>query len=143
MEGNQQEILENLISLYKEMYKAKNLFNKSYFRYTPSEVEKAINKAFSEGQDAIKKEKSKVNESILAIRTIEEVEKFYRSTFTYDYSNDKERKNCLKKIKLDDMKHLYYILYSSQPRKSATKRELLSLIEKYFESIGLALSLKP
>ncbi|WP_160680804.1 hypothetical protein [Clostridium sp. C8-1-8] len=143
MEDKQQEILENLISLYKEMYKAKNLFNKGYFRYSPADVEKAITKALSEGKDVIKKEKPALKQAIIAIDNKEEVEKFYRSKLTYNHSNDTERKKCLDKVTVDDLKHLYYILYEDQPKKGLRKGDIFNLIEKYFETIDRALMLKP
>lgn len=50
---------------------------------------------------------------------------------------------CLKRISLEELKLIYSQLYCAPAKSKIKKEELLSLIEKSFNGIDRALSMKP
>lgn len=141
--NKEKEIIKNLLNLYNDMYKSKKLFNSSYFKYEPEEVE-ALFKSILYSEDNLTEAKTpKVSESVLSLKTDEEVRNFYNLNLKHNYNSELDRKNCLSKISLNDLKYLYSILYSTPVRSNASKNELLNLIEKYFSRIDRAMVMKP
>jgi len=137
------DILQSLLKIYKEMYLSKELFNKNNLKYTPEEVENVINNLSVEQKPTSQRNQNVIRESILSIVTADEVKTFYLENLSYDHSDSKSKEECLKNISVDELKYLYSILYSSPVRKTIRKIDLLDLIEKYFDSIDRAFSMKP
>ncbi|MFT8323625.1 MAG: hypothetical protein ABF649_22490 [Bacillus sp. (in: firmicutes)] len=143
MNKREQEILQSLLKLYIDMYPSKNLFNKTYFKYTPEDIKKVFSLIISENQESSQKNRNRIRESILSINTEDEVKNFYLENLLYNQSDIKFKEECLKRISLDELKHLYSILFSSPLRTNIRKNELLDLIRSHFDSIDRAKSMKP
>lgn len=143
MNKKEKDILQSLLKIYKEMYLSKELFNKNNLKYTPEEVENVINNLSVEQKPTSQRNQNAIRESILSIVTADEVKSFYLENLLYDHSDSKSKEECLKNISVDELKYLYSILYSSPVRTTIRKKDLLDLIEKYFDSIDRAFSMKP
>lgn len=143
MNNKEKGILQNLLNLYVGMYSFKDLFNKKYFKYPPNEVEKVISYLQMGEKKKPEKKKKPISEIILSINSEEQVEAYYLENLQYNRNDKMAKEECLKKITLNELKHLCGILYSSPLRKNIRKCDLLDLIGNYFERIGRARSLKP
>lgn len=143
MKKKERDILQDLLKLYTDMYPSKELFNKAYFKYAPEEMAKIIDDFLTIKEVTPQQGRNVVRESIQSIQTVEEVGKFYLENLQFDSSDEKSKEECLKSISLNELKHLYNILFSSPIRANIRKNELLELIRNYFESIDRALSMKP
>ena len=152
MSNNPSEIIRAVCEFYKNMYDVKEVFNKSYFKYTPEEVMKACASILGERTNQSvdnnqlrtgNKKKPSVRDSILDLTNEDDLRKFYLNELAYDKKNPISREECLKRFSTEEFKVMYNLLYSSAPRSKARKDELLTAIEKYFESIDRARSMKP
>jgi hypothetical protein len=144
MNSKEQNILQSLLKLYVDMYPSKELFNKVYFKYSPQVVENTIILLLEEKKPGPKTKRKKTpREVISSIHSEDQVHSYYLRNLQYDRNDSKSKESCLKKITLDELKHLYGILYTSPLRKSLRKSDVLDLIERYFASIDRARSLKP
>lgn len=139
------EILIRLSELYNELarYKDSEVFRKSYFKYSSEEIDKTIQKIINQENENAEVKKKVVREEILNIDSIEMAKKFYLENLVYDKNEEGAKQKCLKNISLDELKVLYNRVYEKEARSRITKEEVLSLIEKYFNSIDRALSMKP
>ncbi|MGH4050938.1 MAG: hypothetical protein ACREVX_06235 [Clostridium sp.] len=64
-------------------------------------------------KNTLEKKKNPIRNSILSIKIETEVKQFYRNNLLYDHSDEKEKIKCLKKFSLNELKHLYSIIYIS------------------------------
>lgn len=143
MNKKEQDILQTILKLYCDLYPSREIFNKNYFKFTPEELENVIKNLHEEQKPNLQKNQNGISESILSIKTVGEVKSFYLENLRYDRSDSKSKEECLKNITGEELKYLYSILYSSPIRTKIRKVELLDLIEKYFDSIDRAFSMKP
>jgi hypothetical protein len=144
MNSKEQRILQSLLKLYVDMYPSKELFNKVYFKYSPQDVEKTIISLQEEKTPSPNtKRKKTLKEAISSIHSEDQVHSYYLRNLQYDRNDSKSKESCLKKITLEELKHLYCILYTSPLKSSLRKSDVLDLIERYFASIERARSLKP
>jgi hypothetical protein len=144
MNSKEQNILQSLLKLYIDMYPSKELFNKVYFKHSPQAVENMIISLQKEKKPSPStKRKKSLKEAISSIHSEDQVHSFYLQNLQYDRNDSKSKELCLKKITLEELKHLYCILYTSPLKKSLRKSDILDLIERYFASIDRARSLKP
>jgi hypothetical protein len=100
----------------------KELFNKAYFKHSPQDVEKTII-SLQEGKKPSPKTKRKktLNEAISSIHLEDQVHSYYLRNLQYDRNDSKSKDACLKKITLEELKHLYCILYTSPLKKVLEK----------------------
>ena len=143
MNNKERAILQNLLKLYVDMYPAKDLFNKLYFKYSPEDVEKTINSLQQKEKPSSQNRKTKIKDEISSIKSEHQVLSYYMKNLQYNRNDKKSKDTCLKKVTLEELKYLYKILYTSPLRKNTRKNEILDLIEKYFASIDRARNLKP
>jgi hypothetical protein len=143
MNKKTQEAIQALINLYKDMYQSKTLFNKSYFRYSPEEMDNILSNIISKEKNTKVLNKKPIRESILALKNEADVKKFYQENLLYDHGDEKAREERLKDYSTNELGYIYNLIYTSPIRSKARRAELLDLIEKYFESIDRAISMKP
>jgi hypothetical protein len=144
MNSKEQNILQSLLKLYVDMYSSKELFNKLYFKHSPQDVENTIISLQEEKNPSPNtKRKKTLKEAIFSIHSEDQVHSYYLQNLQYDRNDSKSKELCLKKITLEELKHLYYILYTSPLKRNLRKSDVLDLIERYFASINRARSLKP
>ncbi|MDP4094959.1 MAG: hypothetical protein Q8920_16575 [Bacillota bacterium] len=143
MSKKNNQIFLNLLNLYKAMYNSKEIFNRNYFKYSIQEVHNAIELALSANDTPPRENKSQIRDSILMLKNEDDVKIFYKQNLQYDHSNKQSKEECLKNFSLNELKHLYSILYTTPNRKSVRKGELLDSIEKYFNAMDRAFSMKP
>jgi uncharacterized membrane protein len=135
-------ILNNLLNMYKDFYPSSAIFSKSYFKYSIEDVEKVIEELLSKPKIEPKK-RAGIRDEIKSIGSEEETKRFYERNLIYNKEDETSKKECLKRITLDELKYIYSQLYSSPAKAKCKKEELLSLIEKYFNGIDRALGMKP
>lgn len=144
MNSKAQNILQSLLKLYVDMYPSKKLFNKVYFKHSPQAVENTIISLLEEKKPSTNARKKRtLKEVISSIHSEDQVHSYYLQNLQYDRNDGKSKELCLKKITLEELKHLYCILYTSPLRRSIRKSDVLDLIERYFASMDRARSLKP
>lgn len=147
MNKKEQDILQSLLKVYSDFYASKDLFNKSYFKYSPEEIQQVLSHLLNEQETNVPKTKTKrkssVRDTVLSINSVDAVKTFYLKNLLYDRGDLQSKAVCLKSITVDELKHLYRALYSSPVRTKVTKSELLTFIENYLEGIDRALSMKP
>ena len=61
----------------------------------------------------------------------------------YNKDDLEAKQECLKKISLEELKVIYKKIYNIEVKSKIKKEELLLLIEKYFNGIDRAISMKP
>jgi hypothetical protein len=144
MNNKEQNILQSLLKLYVDMYPSKELFNKLYFKHSPQDVENTILSLQEEKKPTPNtKRKKTLKAAISSIHSEDQVHSYYLQNLQYDRNDNKSKELCLKKITLEELKHLYSILYTSPLRSGLRKSDVLDLIARYFASIDRARSLKP
>lgn len=143
MTKRDKDILNHLVNIYKEFYCAGDIFKKGYFKYTIDEVEEVINKFTNRTSEDTPINKAIIRDEIKLIENEDMVKQFYLEHLKYNKDEVGAKEKCLKSISLEELKLIYSKIYSSEARNRATKDELLSLIEKYFNGIERALSMKP
>jgi hypothetical protein len=144
MNNKEQNILQSLLKLYVDMYPSKELFNKVYFKHSPQDVENTIISLQEEKKPSPNTKRKKTTREVIAsIHSEDQVHSYYLQNLQYDRNDRKSKESCLKKITLEELKHLYSILYTSPLKSSLRKSDVLDLIERYFSSIDRARSLKP
>lgn len=146
MNNKNKEVIDSIAKVYKELYKHKEDFNPSYFKVTIKEVDEAVREMYGENEAMkVKKtvKKTKVpSEIILNIKTEEEVLRYYEENLRYKHSSSGDKEKCLKRISLEELKHLYRIIYKIDIKGKVNKGKVLEGIEKYFDSKSRVESLK-
>lgn len=144
MDKKDQAIFEMLLDIYSKIYENKEFYNPKFTKYTLEEVSESLNKYL------IKKEKSKEKEKILVVRdeilkikSEDDLYKFYVENLTYDINEKSGERECLKRINIEELKYLYYIILSTPLKKNTKKIEVLQMIKNYFDSVGRVISMKP
>jgi hypothetical protein len=142
------EVIQALFSLYKDMYDAKSLFNKSYFKYTPDQVFKELKNELTDtiadsSKDVEISKSLVIRDEILSLKNEMDVLNFMKKNFIYDNNAVDARENLLKSYSTEELKHMYNILYSSPLRSKVRKSDVLTTIEKYFDSMDRIRSMKP
>jgi hypothetical protein len=138
MQTKKMDILTYLVELYKNFYAHKGLF-KVNFKYSVCEVESFYEQMKNLSDTNISKKpnkEEKINDDILALKTSDDVKK-------YLFSNNQSKEDLLKKLNLDEFAYLYNIIFSSQLKSSMRKADALTAIEKYFNGLSRAISMKP
>lgn len=145
LSGKEKDILKTLLKCYKDFGSLKDsgALRKGYFKYSAEEAEAAVHKLISPPEEGTAAKKSAVRDEIQKIDNIEMAKQFYLEHLVYDKEDAEAKKKCLKSISLDELKLLYKKIYSEETRSKITKEEALLQIEKYFNGIERALSMKP
>ncbi|MEK4508231.1 hypothetical protein [Paenibacillus sp. FSL K6-2524] len=144
MSKRKHEIIQAVLTLYKDMYNVREIFRNSYFKYTPEEVIKEFEELLIKQESLPTNDKTvTLKDSILALSNEEDMKRFYLENLVYDHSDINAKEERLKTYSVEEYKYMYNILYSSPPRSNIRKGELLSAIEKYFDSIDRAKSMMP
>lgn len=141
----EKDILKTLLKCYKdfEPLKDSSALHKGYFKYSAEEAEAAVHKLISLQEEGAAAKKPAVRDEIQKIDNIEMAKQFYMHHLVYNKEDTEAKKKCLKSISLDELKMLYKKIYSEETRSKITKEEVLLQIEKYFNGIERALSMKP
>jgi hypothetical protein len=142
MRSKKTDILAYLVELYKKFYNHKD-FLKIDFKYSISEVEDFYNQAKNLPEnDKVEKsgKKETIRDDILNLQTADDV-KEYLSKYIANGSQSKE--DLLKDTSLSEFAYLYKIIYSSQLKPNMRKIDAFKTIEKYFNGISRAVSMKP
>ncbi|MDR2746553.1 MAG: hypothetical protein LBB77_03820, partial [Treponema sp.] len=128
-----------LVELYKEIYNHKD-FLKLDFKYSISEVEDFYNQTNISSKVEKSSKKETIRDDILNLKTADDV-KEYLSKYIANANQSKE--DLLKNISLSEFAYLYKIIYSSQLKPNMRKIDAFRTIEKYFNGISRAVSMKP
>jgi len=142
MKKKEDEILNNLAKMYKDLYLSKHLFSKEYFKYSPEEVEEVCINRIDYMPNEIKAKKE-IRNDILLIVDAAGVKKFFLENLQYNREADDSKDECLKNISSEELKYLYSKIYSTPIKKNVRKQDILKSIEKYFASIERAMIMKP
>lgn len=73
--------------------------------------------------------------SVCDIKTEEGVKQFFDEHLQYEHGNEEAKNACLQRVKTNELRHLYVVLYNFEPRTSIRKMDLLKSIERYFDGI--------
>ena len=142
MRHKKTDILAYLVDIYKDFYTHKELF-KVDFKYSPDDIEdfyKQFQDSMTEGTDKKSGSKETIRTDILALKTTDDI-KVYLTKYR---SNDTLLKDVLiKELSLDELGYLYEIIYESPLKSNMRKIDALNSIEKYFNGISRAVSMKP
>lgn len=148
MSSKKNEIIQSLFSFYKQMYDSKDLFNKSYFKYSPDQVFKELkNELTNVSIDNLKNTEVSKNlilrEEIASLKDEKDVKHYFKNNAFYSSDETDIRENILKNFSTEELKYIYNILYSSPLRSKVRKTDILIAIEKYFDSMDRVRSMKP
>jgi hypothetical protein len=138
MQAQKTDILASLVAVYKDLYAHKDLFTVD-FKYSVSEVENFYEQMKASSSTSVtekRREKGKISDNIMALKTPDDVKEYLSG-------NNQSQEDFLKKLSLDEFAHLYNIVYSSSLKPNMRKIDVLNTIEKYFNSISRAISMKP
>lgn len=142
MRNNFDNIKKDLISLYTDMYLlsrsevAVNFFSKDLLkklRYKPEEIEKALELS----NVMAEKSKQKIKKEIMEIQTKEQVLAYFKEYLMPICQPDigQEDKNIiLKSITLDEIKHLYNIVFDMPLKDKCKKVDAIYKIKDFFDS---------
>jgi hypothetical protein len=142
MRNKKIDILAYLVELYKEIYNHKD-FLKLDFKYSISEVEDFYNQTrISSESDNVEKSNKKetIREDILNLKTADDVKEYFSK---YIANGSQSKEDLLKDTSLSEFAYLYKIIYSSQLKPNMRKIDAFKSIEKYFNGISRAVSMKP
>jgi hypothetical protein len=136
------DILAYLVELYKKIYNHKD-FLKLDFKYSISEVEDFYNQAKILSENDIVEKSSKkenIRDDILNLKTTDDVKEYLSK---YIANGNQSKEVLLKDTSLAEFAHLYKIIYSSRLKPNMRKIDAFKAIEKYFNGISRAVSMKP
>jgi hypothetical protein len=142
MQNKKIDIFAYLVELYKEIYKHKNLLNLD-FKYSISEVEDFYTqiKVLSENDDVEKSSKKEtIRDDILNLKTADDVKRYFSK---YIANGNQSKEDLLKDTSLSEFAYLYKIIYSSPLKPNMRKIDAYKTIEKYFNGISRAVSMRP
>ncbi len=139
------DILKKLSQVYKdfECLKDRKIFPKDYFKYSVEEVEETVKKIVDQEVKDKPIKKKAVRCEVQMIDNVEMAKKFYLEHLVYNKDDLEAKQECLKKISLEELKVIYKKIYNIEVKSKIKKEELLLLIEKYFNGIDRAISMKP
>jgi hypothetical protein len=137
MQDKKTDILAYLVELYKDLYSHRDLF-KTHFKYSIYEVENFYEqmKSISDTGASKKIKEEKISNDIRALKTPEDIKNFI-------FNSNQSKDDLLKKLNLVECAYLYDIIYSSPLKSNMRKIDALNIIEKYFNGISRAISMKP
>jgi flagellin-specific chaperone FliS len=142
MQTKRTDILAYLVELYKDFYTHKDLFNVK-FKYSIHEIENFYEQIKDISDTGVGEKpcvEGKISEDVMALKTSDDVKEY----FSKYLSNDNQSKDdLLKKLSLSEFSYLYNIIYSSPLKSNMRKIDALNTIEKYFNGISRAISMKP
>jgi len=142
--GNIHEnIKKDLLYLYNELYclsqceSAGNFFDKKFLRslkYKPEEVEEVL----SSSVDILDKKKTGNNPEIISnIQTVEQVRKYFEDNLLVVCQpniSEEEKSSVLKKVTLEEIKHLYQIVFGISLADKCKKIDAVYRIRDFFEN---------
>ena len=142
--GNIHEnIKKDLLYLYNELYclsqceSAGNFFDKKFLRslkYKPEEVEEVL----SSSVDILDKKKTGNNSEIISnIQTVEQVRKYFEDNLLVVCQpniSEEEKSSVLKKVTLEEIKHLYQIVFGISLADKCKKIDAVYRIRDFFEN---------
>jgi hypothetical protein len=142
MQHKKTDILAYLVDVYKDFYTHKELFRLN-FKYSPNDIEdfyKQFQDSIADRTGEKSASKEPVRADILALKTVDDVKGYlvkYRSGGTL------AKDVLIKELNLEEFDYLYEIIYKSPLKSSMRKADALNSIEKYFNGISRAVSMKP
>lgn len=138
-----ENIKKDLLYVYNELYclsqckVAENLFDEKFLKrlkYKPEEVEEMLH--FSD--DISEKKKNTNNSEIINnIQTVEQVRNYFEDnllTVCQPNISEEEKNNTLKKVTLEEIKHLYQIIFEIPLKDKCRKIDAVYKIRDYFEN---------
>jgi len=139
------DILKKLVQVYStfSVLKDSDAIHKDYFKYSVEEAEETVQKIVNQESADKPVKKRAIREEVQIIDNVEMAKQFYLEHLVYNKEETGAKQECLKKISLEELKLVYKKIYNTEAKSRITKEELLSLIEKYFNGIDRALSMKP
>jgi hypothetical protein len=135
MRSSEVDMLAYLVDMYKDFYIHKDLFNKK-FKYSINDIDEFLNQIKNVtpiSMGSVSKEI--VRDDILALKTPDDVKRYLEKV--------DQKNNSLKELSLNELGHLYKILYYSPIKSNMRKFDVLNSIERYFAGISRAVSMKP
>jgi hypothetical protein len=142
MQHKRKDILAYLVEVYKDFYIHKDLFRVN-FKYSPEDIEdfyKQFQDSVIDGNGKKSHTKETIRSDILALKTADDIKGYlmkYRSGNTFS------KDACIRELSLDEFDYLYKIIYESPLKSNMRKIDALNSIEKYFNGISRAVSMKP
>lgn len=145
LNAKEKDILKTLLKCYKDFAPlgTGGALRKGYFKYSAEEAEEVVKKLITPLEENTETKKTAVRDEIRQIENVEMAKQFYLEHLVYNKEDAEAKKKCLKSISLDELKLLYQKIYKEETRSKITKEEVLLQIEKYFNGIERALSMKP
>ena len=138
-----ENIKKDLLYLYNELYclsqceSAGNFFDKKFLRslkYKPEEVEEVL----SSSVDILDKKKTGNNSEIISnIQTVEQVRKYFEDNLLVVCQpniSEEEKSSVLKKVTLEEIKHLYQIVFGISLADKCKKIDAMYRIRDFFEN---------
>ena len=136
MKTKDREILFYLVDLYKYLYSHKDLF-KINFKYSIDDIEDLYKQIENISNETIKNNnKKKIRDDIFVLKTPDDIKK-------YLFCNNQLKEDLLEILSLSECSYIYNIIYSSPLKSNMRKIDAINTIEKYFNSISRAVSMKP
>lgn len=147
MKKNQKIMIKDLAEFYLKLYSNKELFNKNYFKYTSSEINKFIDEVVAVQSDSTseinKINKEPIRDEILQLQSTDAIANYLYTNLKYDKLNPTSKDELLSNISLSELKYLYYKIYSCEVKSKMRKIDIFNSIERYFDGINRALTMKP
>lgn len=141
MSNNSEDIKKNLIGLYTDFYymcqseTANNFFSKDILKklkYKPEEIAQALEPC----NTVTEKSKQRVREEILEIQTKEQVLTYFNEyllPICQPDIVDEEKKSILKKVSLEDIRHLYKVIFDIPLANKCKKIDAIYKIKNFFD----------
>lgn len=136
-------IKKDLINIYNDLYPlvkmegAEKFFSSNTikrFKYTPEEIEEALN---SDKNKYPKKDNTIKSEIIEEIQTLDQVRDFFNNNLLLicqSHISDVEKQIALRKYSLEEIKHLYSIVFNITLPKKCKKIDIIYSLKKYFDN---------
>jgi hypothetical protein len=137
------DVLTSLVNIYKNVYTHKELLNLN-LKYSQNEIEDFYQQMRTsiETKNAKKSDGKKevISEDVLALKTPDDVKEYFMK---YQSGSDRSNNSLIEKLSLTEFDYIYNIIYSSPLKSGKRKIDALNSIEKYFNGIARAISMKP
>lgn len=134
---------KDLLFVYNELYclsqckVAENFFDEKFLKrlkYKPEEVEEMLH--FSDDMSE-KKRNTNNSEIINNIQTVEQVRNYFEDnllTVCQPNISEEDKSSALKKVTLEEIKHLYQIIFGIPLKDKCRKIDAVYKIRDYFEN---------
>jgi hypothetical protein len=136
------DILAFLVEVYKEFYTYKDLF-KMNFKYSPSDIEnfyKQFHDSMTSGNNKQSNAQETIRADILSMKTVDDIKGYL---IKYRSNGVLSKDALIKELSLDEFDYLYKIIYKSSLKSNMRKIDALNSIDKYFNGVSRAISMKP